>query len=98
MKGLGLLSETLLDALRENNDMVTSKIDTIRKKTRNRKREIAEERRSRALVGMTSFGPVAGAATSSSLSTFGNNVAAAPAGNDTSNDAGADAARGPGST
>jgi len=68
MNGLGLLAETLLDALAEDNDVVGGKIKELRKKTRDRKRQIAEERRSRALVGMSSFGPLVGAATSASAS------------------------------
>ncbi|KAL3795660.1 hypothetical protein HJC23_002067 [Cyclotella cryptica] len=60
--GLGILAETLLDALKEGNDKTSEKIDIIRKKTRDRKREIAEERRNRALVGMSAFGTLAGSA------------------------------------
>lgn len=56
------MSQTLLDALKEGNDQTTEKIGAIRKKTRDRKREIAEERRNRALVGMSAFGTLAGAA------------------------------------
>ena len=56
VKDLGLLSETLLDALQEENDNVKSQVSFLRKKTRERKKEIAKERRSRALVGMGSFG------------------------------------------
>jgi hypothetical protein len=57
-----LILKTLLDALKEGNDKTTEKIGVIRKKTRYRKREIAEERRNRALVGMSAFGTLAGAA------------------------------------
>jgi len=63
LDGLGLLSETLLDGLQDNNDLVKEKIRSLRQTTRDRKREIAEERRNRALVGLSSFGPLAGAAT-----------------------------------
>lgn len=38
----------------------------IRKKTQNRKKEIAEERRNKALVGMSAFGTLAGSAVASS--------------------------------
>jgi len=58
----GILAETLLDALKEDNDVTSEKIGAIRKKTRDRKRELAEERRNRALVGMSAFGTLAGAA------------------------------------
>lgn len=55
-KGIGLLAETLLDELKEENDEVTALIDCIRKKTRQRKKELAEIRRTRALRKVTSFG------------------------------------------
>lgn len=64
--GLGILAETLLDALKEDNDVATDKIDSIRKKTRLRKKEIAEERRNKALVGMSAFGTLAGSAVADS--------------------------------
>jgi hypothetical protein len=60
----GILAETFLDALKEDNELCTTKIDSIRKKTRDRKRELAEERRNKALVGMSVFGKLAGAAVS----------------------------------
>ncbi len=60
----GILAETLLDALREDNELCAKKIDAIRKRTRDRKRELAEMRRNKALVGMSAFGKLAvGAAT-----------------------------------
>uniref|UniRef100_A0A7S2LBI9 E3 ubiquitin ligase UBR4 C-terminal domain-containing protein n=1 Tax=Leptocylindrus danicus TaxID=163516 RepID=A0A7S2LBI9_9STRA len=49
---LGLVAETLLDALQEGNEYCKSKIKAARKATKDRKKELAEERRSRALVGM----------------------------------------------
>ena len=58
----GILAETLLDALKEDNALCAKKIGAIRNKTRDRKRELAEERRSKALVGMSAFGKLAGAA------------------------------------
>ena len=66
LKGLGLFAETLLDTLKEDNENVSSEIVALRKKTRERKKEIAEERRSRALVGMSAFGPLTGVTPSSS--------------------------------
>ena len=59
-------SKTLLDALKEGNDETSEKIGAIRKKTRDRKREMAEERRAKALVGMSAFGTLAGSAVSDS--------------------------------
>ena len=59
----GILAETLLDALKEDNDATSEKIGALRKKTRDRKRDLAEERRNRALVGMSAFGTLAGSAT-----------------------------------
>jgi hypothetical protein len=61
LNGLGLLAETLLDELKEGNAEVAKLVGAIRRKTLERKKEIADERRSKALVGMSSFGPVAGA-------------------------------------
>lgn len=58
----GILAETFLDALKEDNELCAKKIGAIRKKTRDRKRELAEERRNKALVGMSAFGKLAGAA------------------------------------
>lgn len=48
----GILAETFLDALKEDNELSTEKIDAIRKQLRDRKRELAEERRNKALSGM----------------------------------------------
>lgn len=62
----GILAETLLDALKEDNETTSEKIGAIRKMTRDRKRELAEERRNKALVGMSAFGTLAGAAVSES--------------------------------
>lgn len=60
LNGLGLLAETLLDELKEENADVAKIVGAIRRKTRQRKKEIADERRSKALVSMSSFGPAAG--------------------------------------
>jgi len=54
--GMGLLAETLLDTLKENNEKVDLLVQNYRKATKKRKKEIAEERRNRALVGMKAFG------------------------------------------
>ena len=54
--GLGILAETLLDTLCQGNDACETTINSMRKKTRNRKKEIAEERRSKALSNMGAFG------------------------------------------
>ena len=62
----GILAETFLDALKEDNEVTSEKINAIRKKLRDRKRELAEERRNKALVGMSAFGTLAGSAVSSS--------------------------------
>lgn len=70
--GLGLLAETLLDELMEGNDDVTVFIDMVRKKTRMRKRELAEERRAEALNKIGSFagsGPAVVAAAAAQGST-----------------------------
>ena len=48
----GILAETFLDALKEDNELSTEKINAIRKQLRDRKRELAEERRNKALSGM----------------------------------------------
>jgi hypothetical protein len=59
-KDLGLLAETLLDELSSGNERVSKKVKTLRKDTRNRKKKIAQETRSKTLVGMSSFGPMSG--------------------------------------
>ena len=63
VRGIGLLAETLLDELMEGNGLVSHKVNTLRRKTRFRKKEIAQERRSKALVNMSSFGRLAGGVT-----------------------------------
>ena len=62
MHGLGLVAETLLDELSEMNSVVAKQVNAVRRATRCRKKEIALARRSKALVSMNSFGPLAGAA------------------------------------
>ncbi len=52
MKGLGLVAETLLDELASEGSSMAFQVKTIRTNTRNRKKEIAMERRSKALVSM----------------------------------------------
>lgn len=59
-KGVGILAETLLDELSSGNEKVAKKVKGLRKETRNRKKEIAQESRSKTLVSMRSFGPMAG--------------------------------------
>lgn len=48
----GILAETFLDALKDDNELSAEKINAIRKQLRDRKRELAEERRNKALSGM----------------------------------------------
>jgi hypothetical protein len=60
--GMGLLAETLLDELGDGNDRVLKKVKALRKETRDRKKEIANETRSKTLVSMSSFGPLAASA------------------------------------
>ena len=68
LKDLGILSETLLDSLQEGNDEVKTQIGALRKATRDRKKELAMERRSRALAKMGSSGAgVAAAAASAGI-------------------------------
>lgn len=55
----GILAETLLDALKEDNESSSARIDALRRKTRECKRKLAEERRNKALGGMCSFGSYA---------------------------------------
>ena len=58
--GLGILAETLLDTMLHENEQVKSKIASLRKKTRDRKKELAQERRKKALSGMSAFGRLVG--------------------------------------
>jgi hypothetical protein len=68
LNGLGLLAETLLDEMKSENPEIATNISSLRRTTRERKREIAEERRSKAMVSISSFGPSAGAALDKSRS------------------------------
>ncbi|CAB9510970.1 Auxin transport protein BIG [Seminavis robusta] len=61
VRGVGLLAETLLDELAEN-DLVAKKVNALRRATRQRKKEIAQARRNKALKGMGSLGPLASTA------------------------------------
>ena len=63
--GLGLLSETLLDEVTEDNKKVKVLVDDIRKKTKLRKRAIAEQRRNQALMKMHPLGVAPGNSLSS---------------------------------
>ena len=56
VRGIGLLAETLMDEVMDENDFVAKKVNALRRATRNRKKEIAEARRSKALSKMSSFG------------------------------------------
>lgn len=68
LNDLGILSETLLDSLQEGNEEVKTQISALRKTTRERKKELAKERRSRALAKMgTSGAGVAAAAASAGI-------------------------------
>jgi hypothetical protein len=60
MNGLGLVAETLLDELAEDDSPGAPQVKAVRRKTRDRKKEIAMDRRSKALVSMSSFGPLVG--------------------------------------
>lgn len=63
MKGFGLLAETLLDDVAEFGKFASEevkKIKSLRKKTRDRKKEIAMERRKKSLMSMSKFGALAG--------------------------------------
>lgn len=54
--GLGILAETMLDTMMNNNEDVERKVTELRKKTRNRKKELAQEQRKKALAKMGGFG------------------------------------------
>ena len=58
--GMGLLAETIIDELKEGNELVSKEVFAIRRRTKDRKKEIAEERRSKALVSLSAHGPLAG--------------------------------------
>jgi len=63
MKSLGLLAETLLDDIAElgkSSSIEVKKIKSLRKKTRDRKKEIAMDRRKKSLMNMNKFGALAG--------------------------------------
>ncbi len=58
MNGLGLSAETLLDEIKAGSGEVAFKVDAVCRKTREHKKEIAEERRSKTLAAMSTFGNV----------------------------------------
>jgi len=60
VRNLGLLAETLMDELTNNNDVVSKKVSDLRTATRLRKKAIAEARRSKALSTMSAFGGMGG--------------------------------------
>jgi hypothetical protein len=62
--GLGLLAETLVDEMQEENKEVSKVVAGVRQQTRLRKKELAQERRRKALVKMNSLGPLTEAASS----------------------------------
>ena len=66
MNGLGLVSETLLDEMSEGNVDVSKQVNAIRRKTRDRKKEIALAKRSKTLTKMGSFGKSASSKCSTS--------------------------------
>ena len=57
MNGIGLLAETLLDELVGGSSDLETSVESVRKATRMRKKELAEERRNMTLHKMGSFGP-----------------------------------------
>ncbi|KAL3926444.1 MAG: hypothetical protein SGBAC_013471 [Bacillariaceae sp.] len=59
MNDLGIVAETLLDELAKEETTVAPIVKTVRRNTRDRKKEIAMARRNKALHGMGSFGPLA---------------------------------------
>ena len=65
MKGFGIHAETLLDDIAEFGDPssnVVKEIKSLRKKSRNRKKEIAMERRKKTLVSVNKFSAFSGVA------------------------------------
>jgi hypothetical protein len=63
-RGLGLSAETLLDEIMEDNMKVSRLVNGVRQKTRMRKKELAEERRAKALGKISVGGMVMGKTTS----------------------------------
>jgi len=63
--GFPVLAETLLDDLAEGNEDVAKVVGAVRKKTRQRKKELAEERRAKALQRIGAFRPLATSNTAS---------------------------------
>jgi hypothetical protein len=55
MKNLGLVAETLLDELSLEGSPTAPQVNALRTKTRDRKKDIAMERRNKALLGMGTF-------------------------------------------
>ncbi len=58
MNWLGLSAETLPDEIKAGTGEVAFKVDAVCRKARERKKEIAEERRSKTLAAMSTFGNV----------------------------------------
>ena len=62
-KGLGLLAETLVDEMKEDNVEVSKIVAEVRQQTHLRKKELAQERRRKALGKMNTSGPLGNATT-----------------------------------
>ena len=82
VRGVGLLAETLMDEVMDENEFVAKRVNALRRATRNRKKEIAEARRSKTLSKMSSFGaqlsqPSANEATRSQAGSSGVRASAA---------------------
>lgn len=86
MKGFGLHAETLLDDIAEFGDPssdVVKEIKSLRKKTRNRKKEIAMDRRKKTLVSVNKFAAFSGVSSANASAdgqstTDGNSAVTAP--------------------
>ncbi len=81
MKSFSLHAETLLDDVTEFGDAssdVVKRIKALRKKTRNRKKEIAMERRKKTLVSVNKFVAFTGATADGNNSTGDDKASAAP--------------------
>jgi len=76
--GLGILAETLLDTMLSKNMLVKEKIDVLRKKTRDRKKELAQERRMITLSKMGGFGLLPGGGASTTTETASKSKTKAP--------------------
>jgi len=73
--GMGLLAETLLDGMTEDNEEVAKMVRSARKKTQLRKKELAQERRNLMLSQMSNYRPAAGAVVEAEDAPAGGSVA-----------------------